>query len=233
MKNIRVIWPTIRPKVAIENATDWDKKSVGKDAVFVFGTNSKQDTDALFEGRFERAEFYTFPCARPGVCETVTRMIKHELNEFEINDDSIVVLASDDFEAPDHWNAHLIEQFKDFDGALIVEDGYKVDTNIIPLPVVSGAFLKKLNGIIYHPDYYHFFSDQEFFELVTEMKAVKNLRGTGALKFSHKHWSFGGRKKDAFDLRNNIRWREDKATYERRQKLSIEEKLKLPEWFEK
>ncbi len=115
----------------------------------------------------------------------------------------IFVLASDDFDVQQGWDDHLIEQFDGFDGALIVKDGYKPKTNIIPIPIMHRKMMERLNWIIYHPAYRHFFSDQELYYIVQELGNVKELRGTDTHLFSHKHWTFGGRQKDEFDIRNS------------------------------
>ncbi len=211
--------------MAVENALAWMNACHDKNQIrFIFGVNSYDHCAKILHRKDmfgSKIQVQVESNARVGVCDTVTKMSRHA-------DGDIVVLSSDDFIAPVGWDSHLYLQFVNFDGALIVNDGYKIGTNIIPLPVVSKSFLKKLNGIMYHPAYYHYYSDQELFDVVTSLGEFKDLRGSGSPQFNHIHWSFrGGRKKDEFDVRNNTRWGEDKRMYEKRKTLSVKEKLKL------
>lgn len=236
---ITVLCPTVRPEVAYANAQRWMAAATNKaQVVFWFGVNTEADFAALahaeihtgmLDSRYSRMSL--FKNARQGVTDTVTKMTRQAYHSL-VNNKDIFVLASDDFSAPPGWDEHLQNQFGyEWDGALIINDGYKPETNIIPMPVVSGAVLKRLNGILYHPAYHHFYSDEELFYVATELKLVKNLRGGDAPKFEHKHWSFSGRRKDGFDERNQIKWDHDKAVYLKRKALSVEEKLKLPDWW--
>lgn len=232
---INVLWPTIRPKEAYERAKSWHSKRGGDilDASFYFAVNSTEHREALLnlnQGReyLPLLNVSIFDRARPGVCHSASMLSRYFIPPKCCGyDTDIIILASDDYDVPQGWDSYLIEQFKDFDGMLIVNDhkSYAQATNIIPIPICSGAYLKRLNGIFYHPDFHHFFSDQELYYNALEIGNFKDLRGTDEPRFEHKHWSFGGRKKDAFDNRNNTWWNEDKATYERRKKMTLEQRL--------
>lgn len=230
---INILWPTIRPKVAIANAAKWIELATDKnDLEFWFGVNGITDYNALVNSD-AMAVPYRF-CqfkARQGVTHTATMMCRQMLG-FSGREKDIFVLCSDDFDCSPGWDEHLRNQYAfEWDGVLICNDCYKKNTNIIPLPILGGACLRRLNGIVYSPHYSHFFSDQEFFDVATALGIVKNLRETDAPKFKHEHWSFGGRQRDQFDIRNDKMWNDDKATYTRRCALPVEEKLKLPDWW--
>ncbi len=224
---IRILWPTVRPAIAVTAAKLWLEKATDcGDIDFEFGVNSTVDRDVLFN----RAKGYTVCLcedARPGVAAAATHLSFHYAQLCQNND--IIILASDDFEVEQGWDEHLRQVYADFDGALIPNSDYAPLTNILEIPIVSGKLLKQLNGVLYSPFYHHFFSDQELHDIVSEMGVVKNLRGTNAPKFRHRHWSFQGRKRDEFDIRNDKMWGEDKATYGSRESLPLAEKLKLPE----
>lgn len=236
---IIVLWPTVRPSTAYANAKKWmASATTPRQVEFWFGVNSDADKAALMQAEINTgmldsrySQCYLYKNARQGVTYTATKMSR--LAATKIKDEDILVLASDDFTAPPGWDEHLRNQYAyAWDGALIVHDGYKPETNIIPMPVVSGSVLRLLNGILYHPAYHHFYSDEELYYVATELKRVKNLRGTDAPKFEHKHWSFNGaRQKDQFDARNQTKWDHDKAVYLSRKALPVEEKLKLPDWW--
>ncbi len=219
---IKVLWPTIRPSVALTAANGWLSNATNpKNVEIFFGVNKPEHVDVLGH------HAYLFESARPGVTATATCLTRL----FGGSRNDIIVLASDDFTCEKGWDEHLESEFKDFDGALIVNSTYAPKTNILEIPVVSGSFLDRLNGILYSPIYHHFFSDQELFDIVMEIGNVKNLRGTSAPKFKHLHWSFQGRKRDEFDIRNNGWEKEDRATYELRKNWPLEKKLELPETF--
>ncbi len=228
---ILVLWPTIRPAVALANYKKWLSLCGDPGQVHaIFGVNSTDHWNQLTPSSSEDGfrEVVMDGDCRPGVTSMATRLSRYA--KVYLNRD-IFVLASDDFNVQQGWDDHLIEQFDGFDGALIVKDGYKPKTNIIPIPIMHRKMMERLNWIVYHPEFNHFFSDQELFDIVMEIGNTKDLRGTDTHLFSHKHWSFGGRQRDEFDLRNDTWWDEDKATYERRKKLPLAEKLKLPDWW--
>lgn len=245
---IQVIWPTVRPKVAAQGYMAWLHKATDPNSVkFHLLVNTQQEgqelhaceTESKLSGLTVAHEVVVIPSTRQGVTFTATRMLRMMLNNTWQNyegrpyeDQDIFVLASDDFTCEPGWDEHLRNQYNfSWNGVLIVNDCYPVSTNIIPMPVVSGSVLRRLNGILYNPAFFHFYSDEELFYIATELKLIKNLRGTPSPEFKHLHWTFGGRKKDSFDERNNARWDADKKMYEARKALPVEEKLKLPEWW--
>ncbi len=229
---IRVLWPTVRPKIAVERAAQWRERCDCSDKVsFWFGINKPEQIDEMKALSEQECGRYSYFVAKDGVTDTATKMTRALLaNPGNCKDSDIVILASDDYEVEQGWDTYLMAQFSDFNGMLIANDceHYTPKTNIIPIPICSGAFLKRMNGVLYHPAYSHFFSDEELYSVVMEIGNVRDRRSTGDLRFQHRHWSFQGRTKDVFDLRNNAWWAKDKATHEARKSLSLEEKLKLP-----
>lgn len=228
-KMIRVLWPTIRPAVAIAQANKW-REAAGADSSSEYFQIQFGINDEAHRKPFEDAgESYAWYDVRPGVCATATRMSRAVSAMCE--DSDIIVLASDDFTVPVGWSEYLREQYIGFDGALIVNDGYKIETDIIPLPILSGKLLKRMNGVIYNPVYHHVFSDNELYDIVSEMRLVRNRRDSEAPKFAHKHWIYGARKKDEFDRRYDTWWAEDEKLFRKRKAWPIEKKILLPEGF--
>lgn len=229
---IFIIWPTIRPAAALERARSWIDQAVGEAYLILFGVNSSEDFDQL-RGKMPGCSLSLFRDVPGGVTYTATLMTRSIMQTAADRD--IIILASDDYEPPPRWDEYLKKEFESFDGCLIANDHprYTHGTNIVPIPIMSGKLLRRLNGIVYHPAYNHFYSDQELYYIVTELGAARDLRGTGNPRFEHKHWSFdGGRTRDRFDDRNSgERWDKDKATYESRTNLKIASKLVLPEGF--
>ncbi len=243
---IYVLWPTVRPEIANAGAKMWRALASGRFPImFYFGVSdpvhiepvmkdvvsaqSPQAIEKISDNRIYGAVHLSNP-AITGVTYCATQMTRLPIIS-NAYDTDIIILASDDFEAPPLWDSHLIDEYQDNPmQALIVNDGYNKETNIIPIPVVTAALLRRLNGILYHPAYHHFFSDQELYDIVLGIGGGPiNLRKTTAPVFRHRHWSFGGRQKDSFDQRNNARWTSDSNTYDARKNMSLEQKLALPE----
>lgn len=256
---IHVIWPTVRHAAAAKMAMLWYERQADKGGVdYWFGVNCSKGVNpyaALFEqDQFDLAldEFKALrdfgrstktgrgilmcsdqPKDRKGCTWTATKLSREIMSrEKELHTNDMIVLASDDWEAPERWDEH-INSFRETENvAIILNDGYAPDTNIIGLPVLTFHGLRALNGIIYNPVYRHMFSDQELYDIAREIGPCANLRGTGSPGFHHQHWSFNSaRERDQHDANNTANWEADKATYYARASLSIEEKLKLPDFW--
>ncbi len=242
-RNIVILWPTIRPAMAAERANLWVKRSSrrydSEHIKFIFGVEPAAGKTPLREFRkdFDNVTIFSSKSPYPGVCHMATMMTRH----FDFADDDVVILASDDFEPGEvssnngrMWDDVVLGALGlDHGRGCLLDDGYQNEVNIVPIPIITGRLLRKLGGVLYHPAYHHFFCDQELYYILQEMDEVINFRGdTMAPLFVHKHHTFGGRKQDQNDINNNVNWANDKATYEAREKLTLSEKLKLPEGFE-
>ncbi len=247
---ISILWPTIRPKMAWDRAKIWaDRAREDRQMILRFGLSEAVDEngDRVLEYLEEKIRqerlneiipfIGFFPSTKRGVTHAATMLTfgmpgetpipgSYLLEAVKPENADIVVLASDDFEPCEHWDDRLIAEFSGFDGMLLCDD--RKGTNIVACPVLTGACLKRLGGVLYNPHYSHFYSDQELYDICQELKIFKDIREKAAI-FTHKHWSFGGRDRDHNDDRNTSNWGKDKATYERRESLPVEEKLKLPE----
>lgn len=236
---IHILWPTVRYEAAAQMATLWYERAADKSSHrFLFGVNKNPniaivpDPCDVLNSIGAVAFVFDQPAHRKGCCWVSTKLSKAVGGRADISKDTII-LASDDWEAPQNWDCHVTEQMADGTNFLIANDGYAPETNIIGLPIVSATALKLLNGIIYNPVYCHMFSDQELYYIAKELGGVKNLRGSGCESFVHKHWCFDKRTRDEHDQANHENWQRDNDTYEARKNLSLAEKLKLPDfWIE-
>lgn len=207
-RNIAVLWPSARvgkfnvgKKIWIDRANDTDKVAFWPDFVVT---------------------------ERPGVCAPAHKIAKQIVEMKDLPDSDIVVLASDDFIPPEGWDEFLRDSFRSHDGALIVNNGNPPYRGpVVDLPIMTVVCLRKLNGIIYHPEYYHNYADNELWDVLHELKLVKNLRGTSTPVFQHEHWRTKHRERDEVDDRTQAHAEDDRLTYERRKVLPVSERLKI------
>ena len=162
-----------------------------------------------------------------GITKPLTKLTKDLVRH--INDDDIVVVMSDDFYPPKHWDKYLRDFYKNNVGALSVKidglnDGGR--DSILSIPIIDGYTLKVLNGYIYHPAYYHLYSDNELFDNVKYLNLLHIDNNPLSPKFKHKHWTTNGRDIDNHDKVINSKSNVDKKTYNRRSDLPFCERIK-------
>jgi hypothetical protein len=150
-------------------------------------------------------------------------------SRLKANSRDIVVLASDDFFAPRNWDRWLRGNLGDYNGCLLVNDGYQYG-GCVTIPIMTYECLKRLNHIIYHPEYLHLWSDAELFENLQQLKMLKNMRKTSPL-FEHRHWANGKRKFDPNDRKAHDSAHTANQAYKRRMKQALAVRLKVgPKW---
>ena len=228
IRDAYILWPTIRPNWCA-NAL---KRAPGS---WLNLANRPQNVHAKIAVNFEghKAELLNFLAgipnvevvvvgdARPGVCHASSVLSK----SLQAKPEDIVILASDDFRPIPYWDAWMSQHFDDFDGCLLVNDGYQTGA-CVTLPIMTYACLLKLNRIIYHPIYHHMYSDAELFDVLVELKLLKNLRIANQPTFEHVHWVIQKRVEDQWDSRLRALWVQDMQTYGQRKPLLVSEKLK-------
>lgn len=135
----------------------------------------------------------------------------------------IVVLVSDDMvPVVKEFDKIIIENmqrhFPDMDGALHFNDGHEGDKRNITFSILGRKLYEKI-GYIYHPDYKSFYCDNEFTDVVREMKKYAY---DNRIIVEHMHWSCkGAPPKDSLYCRNSKMGRPDKKTYLRRKALQF------------
>lgn len=231
MVNIHILWATIRPYVFANSLKIWQERSNGvKTTTHVcindFFTTEEKEIVKKAVGDGEVLEINQ---TRFGVCQKA-----YELSsKLEANDDDIVVFASDDFLPPDNWCNYLINKFSNKEGCLMVRDGYQLPDSsnmempVVTIPIMTFGALKKLNKVIYHPAYYHMYSDAELFLNAKELGILIDTRMTDATEFTHHHYAAGKRNADINDQKYHEKWNDDKATWNKRKSMSIKERLEV------
>lgn len=218
LRTIHLLWPTIRPEKMTKTHTCWIENAVHPTNIKTkIAVNTKEHRqllpnfkDVLIVGDERRGPAY--PAFKLG-------------RAVEGKNDDIIILASDDFFAPPKWDVWLCDQFKDFDGAIIVDDGYQYG-GCITIPIMTLSTLIRINRIIYNPVYTWMYSDVELFNNLKELKCVKDLRRSDGLVFEHKHWANAKRKPDNHDQVGLKAGGKDAGLYHKRMNMSLGERLK-------
>lgn len=224
MKKIIVLWPTIRPDMFIQTVNDWIERSVYEDSIFYL-PRVKDVNQAVTIGRACNG-YRVYPSIGN---KSVPSAMYAQCLTLNCDDDDIILNTQDDQYPPNKWDEIVREQFADHDGAVFFRDGiqeYPSPTCV--MPCLTFKALKKLNRIIYHPDYEHLWPDTEYYYNCVELGIMKDVRQTRPdILFEHRHPCNGKRPADDVDALISSSEAADRATYERRMKLSLTERLKV------
>lgn len=204
---ISIIHPSYgRPELAMQTARKWiDRARHGVEYILCLSQldAKKDDYDVSC---FERVLW----------CEDAN-MVKQMNQAAYYSSGDLIIAVSDDFDCPDGWDDLLLKAIDGRQDVLIkVQDGLNnpsVDTSkIIPLPIMDRKYYERF-GYIYHPDYNHFFGDEELYRV----GKLLNLLIEVPLTFQHVHYLSGKADKDATNIKNNKFHATDKATFVRRE----------------
>ncbi len=119
----------------------------------------------------------------------------------------ILIVISDDFELPNHWDKMILDATANkTDWLLKVNDG--TQGWIITIPIMDRVFYNRF-GFIYYPSYQHMFCD-------TDLASVGDLMNKTITRndiiFKHNHYSIVGGK-DAINDKNDRTWDQGEAVY--------------------
>lgn len=154
-------------------------------------------------------------CVR-GISKTKIEACNRDLASYS-GDWDVVLLISDDMWNRRHgWDTvirdKMAQYFPDTDGALWFFDGSQ--TKINTLECVGQKRWERF-GYLYHPKYASFFCDNEATAIGLRDKKLVFIQHPIC---THEHPSWGqGMKRDATYERNNRYWKQDQATFTRRQ----------------
>lgn len=134
-------------------------------------------------------------------------------NGAKLAEANIIVVVSDDFCCPQHWDKTLLELLNGKEDFCIkTKDG--LQDFIITLPIMDRKYYERF-GYIYPPGYQHLWSD-------SELSCVAWMLGKYAeidMSFPHNHYSTGKCKKDVVSIKNDRSWKQGKRLfYERKKK---------------
>ncbi len=216
---IKVLFPTIRPKMMKSAWKTMQKRAVDPDSISLnvaVNTQEQKDQLAGFKVRVVGNKIR-------GVTHAAYQLSKRVRCE---NPFDIIILMSDDFIVPDKWDKWVRKQLHGWHGCLMVRDGYQ-EGGCITLPIMTYGCLERLNHVIYHPSYVHLFSDAELYDVLKVLHMVKDRRHKKFPLFEHKHWAAGKRSMDSVDHTITKSGGKDEKNYKHRRKWPVEKKLKV------
>lgn len=213
---IYIFWPTCRPKMMLETFDFWMSRCVKPENVHIrIGVDTREDLVEV--DHFDDVVFCEH--CRKGVVDPLNKM----LEDFEVNDNDIMIVASDDFYPPPSWDFYLEnEAMENFNGVLKVNDGQMAD--IITIPIMRYSAFVKMGRIIYHPAYRHMFCDKELHDTAQELGICRSVERSAPL-WEHRHPVFGTRDPDIHDNFNNEMYQEGKEIYAKRRYLTLTERM--------
>lgn len=219
---IILLWATIRPDMFKNTHKYWiDMASNPENITTRVAVNSDVEADQLTEYNVLITNDNT-----PGVCfpcyclSSTTRA----------NSNDIVIFASDDFYPPKNWDVFLQNQLQNLnERVLMVCDGMQPNnSSVVTIPIMTYGALKKMNHIIYNPNYIHMWSDNELYDVAKRLNLIKDCRYTGVI-FEHRHYGKGKRTQDIHDINVVNKADIDCTNYEIRKKLPVPQMLHIPE----
>jgi glycosyltransferase involved in cell wall biosynthesis len=215
-----LLWPTVRPLTFNKQVKLWVENASNKDDLFcITAVNTKQQAEQI-----EPAPYLKNPI----IVGDERRGVTHATHQLASSDfggipGDIVILASDDFYPILGWDDWVKKQMLDYNGCLLVNDGWQTG-NCVTIPIMDYSCLVRLNKIIYHPAYFHQYSDNELYDNLNELKLLKNLRSAD-LVFEHKHWHSKKRDKDGVDEIVYQSTSHDYQLYTKRSQMSLNARL--------
>lgn len=120
---------------------------------------------------------------------------------------NLLINTSDDFRTPLNWDTILLEALAGKEDYIVkTQDG--IQPFIHTLPMMDRKYYNRF-GYIYHPDYKHFFGDEE----IAVIGNMLNKTITLDILFPHQHYTVGGMKRDATNVKNDANFEIDRRTY--------------------
>lgn len=228
---IQLLWCTIRPDVFKLSYHEWLKRSESPEGISIkVCVNNQSDRENILSKYNNIDIIITDKPDRVGVAYP-SYQLSSNLN---LNDDDIIVFASDDFIPPNKWDTYVKNKLIGKIACLMVNDGYQaldfsnMAEPVFSIPIMTFSALKKMNKIIYHPIYHHLCSDAELYLNALQLGLILDERSVDKdFIFEHHHWSNGKRKADINDKNCYDRFLIDKDIWESRKKLSLSERLKV------
>lgn len=203
---ISIIHPSKgRPQQAIDTYNNWMQKA---DIVPEYVMSLDSDDKLLFD----------YPNLIVGrmVIDNNKSVIEAINNAAELATGDILIVVSDDFDCPEHWDTLLLEAIggkQDF--CAKTNDGHQ--DWLITLPIMDRIYYERF-GYVYNPDYSHMFAD-------LEMSCVAWMLGRYIelpLTFKHNHYSLTGQQPDAINRKNNATWGQGQMLFKRRMKQNFD-----------
>lgn len=216
-KRIVILWATVRPNTFKTTHTHWIEQATLKSRIrtIVAVDTHEQANELMNYG----VDVMVTNNTKPGVCFPSYCL---SLN-VQLNDNDIVIFASDDFFPPIAWDMFVYSQLdNESEKILIVNDGIQgVGTRLVTIPIMTSDALIKMNRVIYHPVYNHLQSDVELYDVAERLGMIKDVRPTENIIFEHRHHSIAKRELDIHDRNVHLNEKYEMPTYVSRKNKSI------------
>lgn len=215
---IIILWATARPKMFKTAHKKWiDNATNSSNIIIRVAVDTQHDADQLNEYNVIITNNTTPGVCYPSYCLSSTT---------RANDNDIIILASDDFIPPKNWDKFLLTNLHTTTPTLLlVNDGIQpVDAQLVTIPIMTYSALQKLNHIIYNPNYNHMCSDNELYDIASELELIKDVRSANII-FQHQHYANDMRNRDDTDDKVMAMASTDSTLYHTRKSKSIKDRL--------
>jgi hypothetical protein len=211
----------------IFNHKRWMENAINKDQIVTYvAVNTEREKEILCQ--YNKSLNIKVCGNLLGVCKPIYELSK----DLVFNDNQIIIVVCDDVNCIPSWDVYFDSLFKMYKNSLLlINDGLQDPNNVnnpaVTMPVMDSEGLKSLNNIIFHPEYMHYFCDNELYYNAREIGILIDLRKESEV-FQHEHYDIVLRPID--DVDGEIISKcgfHDREVYDRRMKLSIGERLKV------
>lgn len=146
------------------------------------------------------------------VCDSNRHAVDAINRGAELATGNLLVVVSDDFDCPFHWDDALLTMLEDYEDFCVkTDDG--IQPWIITLPIMDRLYYERF-GYIYQPEYTHMFCDTE----MTHVADLLDRKLVLPVRFPHLHYSTGRSNKDSISEKNDATWQQGEQLYLQRMK---------------
>lgn len=210
---ISIIHPSrSRPQQAEATASKWISSAKSHNNIeYILSLDNDEDSDA-----YEQAFGMLFSTAIQVVYHDNHSAIDAINNAAKLASGNLLIVVSDDFDCPFHWDDALLTALQDKEDFIVKTGDRCARVNysqewIITLPLMDRKYYERF-GYIYYPEYQHMFCD-------TEMTHVADLLGrkiTLDINFPHNHYSLLRTQPDEVSKKADKTWAQGEALYLKR-----------------
>lgn len=214
---ISIIHPTRgRKQQALTTANTWMRNSYNAENIeYIFSVDTTDIQEWCSRIEFFPYVFNNYLYSASVLKSDNKSAIEAINNATKIATGDLLVIISDDFDAPEHWDTLLIEALggkSDF--CAKTDDG--LQPTLITMPVMDRIYYERY-GYVYFEGYRHLFADQE-------LTAVAMMTGKYIkldLSFPHLHYSTGKSPKDEISVKNDLTWKQGEKLFNERLKTNF------------
>jgi hypothetical protein len=212
---ISIIHPTRGRKIqALATAHKWMRKADRQNNIQYIFSVDNSDTDQWVDIiNFTPQCFFNNGYEATVLKSDNKTAIEAINNAAKIATGDLLIVVSDDFDCPEHWDSLLLLAGLPTMSDFIIKTKDGIQPTLITLPIMDRVYYNRF-GYIYHPDYLHMHADEEMTIVGHMLGRVINVD----LEFKHNHYSVGGMKMDAINQKNNATWSHGQTTLNRRAK---------------